>query len=119
MAIESLSAVTLSTQDLARAVAFYEALGFECIKGGAEAGFASFRAGAQYLNLQRRERAVPPRGWGRVIFYVTDVDAMHRRALARGIVPDFAPRDAPWDERYFHVTDPDGHEISFARPLRG
>ncbi|MEC8370717.1 MAG: VOC family protein, partial [Pseudomonadota bacterium] len=20
-------------------------------------------------------------------------------------------------ERYFHITDPDGHELSFARPL--
>jgi uncharacterized glyoxalase superfamily protein PhnB len=28
-----------------------------------------------------------------------------------------APSDAPWGERYFHVTDPDGHELSFARPL--
>ena len=29
-----------------------------------------------------------------------------------------APRDAEWSERYFHLTDPDGHELSFARPLR-
>ena len=27
------------------------------------------------------------------------------------------PRDAEWGERYFHLTDPDGHELSFARPL--
>ena len=25
--------------------------------------------------------------------------------------------DAPWGERYFHVRDPDGHELSFARLL--
>ncbi|MCY3569357.1 MAG: VOC family protein, partial [Chloroflexi bacterium] len=24
---------------------------------------------------------------------------------------------APWRERYFHIVDPDGHEISFAKPL--
>jgi uncharacterized glyoxalase superfamily protein PhnB len=29
------------------------------------------------------------------------------------------PRDAQWGERFFHVTDPDGHEISFAWPLEG
>jgi hypothetical protein len=23
-----------------------------------------------------------------------------------------------WGERYFHLTDPDGHALSFARPLR-
>ena len=27
------------------------------------------------------------------------------------------PRDAEWGERYFHILDPDGHELSFARPL--
>ena len=26
------------------------------------------------------------------------------------------PRDAPWGERYFHMRDPDGHELSSARP---
>jgi hypothetical protein len=25
-----------------------------------------------------------------------------------------SPQDAPWGERFFHVTDPDGHELSFA-----
>jgi uncharacterized glyoxalase superfamily protein PhnB len=28
------------------------------------------------------------------------------------------PRDAPWGERYFHMRDPDGHELSFARPYQ-
>jgi catechol-2,3-dioxygenase len=28
------------------------------------------------------------------------------------------PRNASWGERYFHMLDPDGHELSFARPLR-
>ena len=30
----------------------------------------------------------------------------------------FAPRDATWGERYFHIVDPDGHELSFAQPIR-
>ena len=38
-------------------------------------------------------------------------------ALDAGHRPEFPPRDAPWGERYFHVRDPDGHELSFARPL--
>jgi len=25
----------------------------------------------------------------------------------------FRPRDASWGERYFHMPDPDGHELSF------
>ncbi len=27
-------------------------------------------------------------------------------------------RDAEWGERFFHLTDPDGNELSFAWPLR-
>jgi len=32
--------------------------------------------------------------------------------------PATTPEDAEWGERYFHLTDPDDHEISFAKPLR-
>ena len=49
--IEALSAVTLATHDMARAVALYAALGFELKSGGPEAGFTSFHAGSGYLNL--------------------------------------------------------------------
>src|SRR4030095_7110438 len=55
--------------------------------------------------------------WGRVVFWVDDVDAMYRRAVAAGFDPESAPADAPWGERYFHIRDRDGHELSFARPL--
>lgn len=27
------------------------------------------------------------------------------------------PQDASWGERYFHMSDPDGHELSFALPI--
>jgi uncharacterized glyoxalase superfamily protein PhnB len=63
--------------------------------------------------------ADPPTGfWGRVIFYVTDVDAFYDRVRRAGLNPDFPPRDADWGERYFHLRDPDGHDLSFARPLK-
>lgn len=114
--VESISAVTLVVTDMARSLAFYETLGFETISGGVAQGFTSLRAGHQFLNLSA-EPGSPGIGWGRVIFHVNDVDAFHRRAQARGLEADFAPRDAVWGERYFHIADPDGHELSFARPL--
>jgi len=41
-----------------------------------------------------------------------------RRALGSATSSTPAsPDDAPWGERYFHIRDPDGHELSFARPL--
>ena len=55
--------------------------------------------------------------WGRLIFYVTDVDALWNHLKDRGFDPEI-PRDASWGERYFQIPDPDGHELSFARPLR-
>jgi uncharacterized glyoxalase superfamily protein PhnB len=42
---------------------------------------------------------------------------MHSLAFEAGFVPEFEPRDAAWGERYFHLRDPDGHELSFPRPL--
>lgn len=114
--VESISAVTLVVADMARSLAFYEALGFEAISGGAARGFTTLRAGHQFLNLSA-EPGPPGTDWGRVIFHVDDVDAFHRRVQERGLEADFPPRDAVWGERYFHIADPDGHELSFARPL--
>ena len=114
--VEALSAITLATHDMPRAVRFYEALGFRLLYGGANEAFTSFAIGRSFLNLTS-ETHDPIRFWGRVIIYVSDVDAFYRKAMAHGIEPQFAPRDAPWHERYFHLTDPDGHELSFARPL--
>ncbi|MFM0041687.1 VOC family protein [Paraburkholderia sediminicola] len=115
--IESLSAITLATRDMPRAVLFYETLGFPKKFGGSQEAFTSFAFGGSYLNLIVDTRA-PVNWWGRVIIYVSDVDALYRKALAAGLKPSLEPSDAPWGERYFHITDPDGHELSFARPLR-
>ena len=49
--IEGISAITLATHDMSRAVRFYRMLGFEVIYGGDAAAFTSFRAGTSYLNL--------------------------------------------------------------------
>ena len=115
--IDSISAVTLGTHDMGRALRFYRALGFPLRYGGDAAGFSSLSAGTACLNLIA-ESARTWSWWGRIIFYVSDVDALHRQALAAGLHPDAAPSDASWGERYFHITDPDGHELSFATPLR-
>ncbi|MGZ8762487.1 MAG: VOC family protein [Acidimicrobiia bacterium] len=121
--VEAISAVTLLTADMAAAVSFYDALGFHVVVGGRDSAFTTFRSGGSnpvpnFVNLQL-DPSHDPTGpiWGRVIFWVDDVDAMHTRALAAGFTPEMPPADAPWGERYFHIRDPDGHELSFARPL--
>jgi catechol 2,3-dioxygenase-like lactoylglutathione lyase family enzyme len=116
--VEGISAVTVVTTDMAASVDFYERLGFPILYGGGESAFTSFRAGGGYLNVQADDAWRPPdRVWGRVIFYVDDVDAMFDRVVAAGLSPETRPADAPWQERFFHIRDPDGHELSFARPL--
>ena len=116
--IESISAVTLATHDMAHAVRFYRMLGFEVVHGGETGSFTSLRAGRSYLNLVAQPAERRWSWWGRVIFDHSDVDALHASVVAAGYRPDTAPRDAEWGERFFHLTDPDGHELSFARPLR-
>ena len=108
--IEGISAVTLGTHEMPRAVRFYRALGFEVLHGDEESSFTSFRVGVSYLNLIAQPAERRWSWWGRVIF-------LYGRALAAGYQPTTVPRDAEWGERYFHLVDPDGHELSFARPL--
>ena len=116
--IERISAVTLATHDMQRAVRFYRMLGFELLYGGEDATFSGFRAGGSFLNLIVQPSQRHWSWWGRLIFFVSDVDALYSRLVAAGFLPDAAPRGAEWGERFFHLTDPDGHELSFARPLR-
>ncbi|MGR9089586.1 MAG: VOC family protein [Gammaproteobacteria bacterium] len=115
--IESINALTLATHDMARAVTFYSALGFATKYGGAEAEFTSFFCGSQFLNVIAVPATKQLAWWGRAIFHVDDVDAFYANALACGLQPEAPPRAAPWGERYFHICDPDGHELSFARLL--
>lgn len=104
---------------MAAAVAFYRSVGFALLSGGEATDFTTFRVGPGYLNVQRDTNGPRPFPlWGRVILWVDDVDAIHRRCLDAGFRPLTAPEDAPWGERFFHIRDPDGHELSFARPLR-
>ena len=79
-AIEGISAITLATHDMARAVQFYRSLGFVLQYGGETAPFTSFTAGTGYLNLIAQPPEQRWSWWGRVIFYVSDVDAFYERA---------------------------------------
>jgi catechol 2,3-dioxygenase-like lactoylglutathione lyase family enzyme len=119
VSVESLSAVTLVTHDMAASVAFYGALALPVVFGGFEASFTTLRLGPDsFLNLQLDPTwTVPGQVWGRFILWVTDVDAMYARLIRTGYEPEMAPSDAPWGERYFHVLDPAGHEVSVARRL--
>jgi catechol 2,3-dioxygenase-like lactoylglutathione lyase family enzyme len=97
-------------------IIYRDVLGLKVIFGGEEASFSSLCLGDGEHTILNLEEGKPVNGWGRVIFYLDDVDACWLYLKGKGFDPE-RPRDAPWGERYFHILDPDGHELSFARPL--
>jgi|SRR5689334_4515796 catechol 2,3-dioxygenase-like lactoylglutathione lyase family enzyme len=113
--IQHISAVTFAVHDMARSIGFYKKLGFELLYGGDRAAFSTLKAGEAFVNLVASSE-YEHRWWGRAIFRVDSVDTQYRLLCERGLQPPF-PRDAPWGERFFHVNDPDGHELSFAELL--
>lgn len=114
--IQRLSAITFAVRDMPTAVSFYTTFGFAVVSGGPEAAFTSLHGGEAYVNLTLQPEHTPV-WWGRVIFYVEDVDALYQAITWQGLAPANPPRDAPWGERFFHIVDPDGNELSFAKPL--
>src|SRR6185437_4465250 len=98
--ITAISAVTLATHDMARAVRFYRLVGFTMLYGGEDAAFTSFRAGGGYLNLIAQPAERRWSWWGRLIFYESDVDGLQARLVAAGRTPQSEPADAAWGERF-------------------
>ena len=100
-------------------VQFYrDVLGMELLYGGEQASFSSLCTKDNQSAILNLEQGDTVTHWGRLIFHVADVDALWRRFNELGFKPE-KPQNASWGERYFHMLDPDGHELSFARPLQG
>jgi uncharacterized glyoxalase superfamily protein PhnB len=61
--------------------------------------------------------------FGRIIFHTEDVDKLYsylknNQDLSKAILFEEEPKDGTWGERYFHIRDPDGYQLSFAKPLK-
>ena len=77
MTVERISAVTFRVSNMQASVQFYrDVLGMEMLYGGERSTFSSLRAGnadSAILNLELGEAATR---WGRLIFYVANVDGV-------------------------------------------
>ena len=111
-----INALTLATANMALAVQFYETVGMKVTYGGPAGRFTTLSFGSNFVNLTM-EKGPPSGFWGRVVFHVPSPDDLWRTLTAAGYRSLTNPADAPWGERYFHINDPDGHELSFARRL--
>lgn len=115
MRVTKVAGITLRVTSMSRALRFYrDILGLKLLYGDEKASFCSFDVDGTYVNLEVSGKVET--GWGRIIFYCDDVDKAHSYVSSRGYQCT-QPRDAPWGERFFHIEDPDGHEVSVAKLL--
>ncbi len=129
MEVYGISAVTLIVNSMEKSYDFYSQVpGFRLVHGGATDEFTSFElsSGDTALNLQQNnsnENWKRATDFGRIIFHTNDVDTLYRhlrnnRALSEQVFYETEPVDAPWGERFFHLRDPDGYQLSFAQPIK-
>src|SRR5258708_10137430 len=110
--IEKISAVTLRVANMMKSVRFYrDGLGMELLYGGEDAGFSSLRAKDAQSAILNLEQGGTLTRWRRLVFHVTNVDALWIQLSESAFDPDI-PQDASWAEHYFHMPAPDCHHLS-------
>jgi catechol 2,3-dioxygenase-like lactoylglutathione lyase family enzyme len=60
--------------------------------------------------------------FGRIIFHTENVDKLFSymkqdEYISKSVVFENKPTNAPWGERFFHIREPNGYQLSFAQPL--
>ena len=115
-----LNQVLVLSQDVERAVAFYEALGlkrlavnFPCdarlLCPGEAEGADGAKAGATLAIEHTAQMPVRPNAT--IYFECADIDRTVERLCASGILFDSGPLDEPWRWREARLRDPDGNPI--------
>lgn len=115
---------SLTASDLQRSIAFYrDVLGFvageEWREGGTLAGI-ELKAGSVSLFLTQDDFAKGrdrQKGIGMRLRCSTaqDLDRLAAQITARGGALDEGPREMPWGERQFLISDPDGFKLTFVQ----
>lgn len=138
MKVYKISAITLRIKEMERSCRFYSQIpGFRLVYGGStNDNFSTYEIGKSnsskiYLNLelipqtsdQNDDTTKSRKYFGRIIFHTYDVDKLYyyfknNKAISTDIIFETVPDNAPWGERYFHIREPDGYQLSFAKPLR-
>ena len=127
MKIQKISAITLKTTNMKKSYEFYSKIpGLILSYGGPDSLFSSFEIrddnndSRSFINLEYSKDKNIGTNFGRIIIYSTDVDNLYQffrnnKEIYKLIGIRNKPRDANWGERYFHISDPNGYEISFAQ----
>jgi catechol 2,3-dioxygenase-like lactoylglutathione lyase family enzyme len=136
--VYKISAITLIIENMKRSCNFYCRIpGFKLVYGGSSGDpFSTFQIGENkfivYLNLEsikptsnfvgNPSEELKNRYFGRIIFHTYDVDKLYsyfknNEEISNAILFENEPKNAPWGERYFHIREPDGCQLSFAESL--
>jgi catechol 2,3-dioxygenase-like lactoylglutathione lyase family enzyme len=135
MKVYKISAITLLIKNMERSCRFYSKIpGFRLVYGGLAAdSFSTYEVGEFtkiYLNLElhinnnnNQQDKINIRHFGRIIFHTEDIDKLYsymknNESISKMICFENEPTDAPWSERYFHIREPDGYQLSFAMPIK-
>lgn len=121
---QRVSLITLGVADVARATAFYEALGWKRAGESLEE-ITFFQLSGQVLALYPHKMMAedlgvePGEGPGSValaqnVRLRSDVDRLFGEAVSAGATPLKMPYDTPWGGYVAYVADPDGHPWEFA-----
>ena len=143
MKVYQISAITLKVKDMEKSCSLYSKIpGFRLTYGGKPSdSFTTFGIGegskTTYLNLERIEddegssdfpkkpnlgKARDREDFGRIIFHTENVDTLYSymkqdEYILRSVAFENEPTNAPWGERFFHIREPNGYQLSFAQPL--
>jgi|SRR5215207_9998370 len=126
-----ISAVTLLIKNMEKSCSFYSQIpGFRLVYGGSSNDtFTTFEIGAEIsemclnLELNTITNEYYRKDFGRIIFHTEDVDKLYsymksNHNISNIVAFENEPSDAPWGERYFHIREPDGYQLSFATPIK-
>ena len=132
--VNRISAVTLLIHNMEKSCNFYSQIpGFRLVYGGSSKDiFTTFEIGEEVprtcLNLELITTAISNsehcrNHFGRIIFHTEDVDKLYSYMKSNQNISNIVsfenePLDALWGERYFHIREPDGYQLSFAMPIK-
>jgi catechol 2,3-dioxygenase-like lactoylglutathione lyase family enzyme len=146
MKVYRISAITLRVKDMEKSCTLYSKIpGFRVIYGGKPSDrFTTFEIGkgsktTTYLNLEviievdegssdfykkpNLEKTRDSEDFGRIIFHTENVDTLYSymkqdEYISKSVVFENEPTNAPWGERFFHIRELNGYQLSFAQPLQ-
>jgi catechol 2,3-dioxygenase-like lactoylglutathione lyase family enzyme len=144
MKVYRISAITLRVKDMEKSCTLYSKIpGFSLTYGGKPSDrFTTFEIGkgsktTTYLNLEVIEvdegssdfykkanlgKTRDSEDFGRIIFHAENVDTLYSymkqdEYISKSVSFENEPTNAPWGERFFHIREANGYQLSFAQPL--